>query len=275
MERIEVPGHDIVGVRADNPGPFSLEGTNTWIAGRQPSWLVDPGPALPEHVEALAAEIEGRGGLGGILLTHDHIDHSEAVPLLRTRFPQAPLAAARGEVDVTLQDGSRFGPLRAIAVPGHAPDHLVFALGDALFSGDAVLGRGSVFIAPDPHALSGYLAALWRLREREPAVICPGHGPLVTEPRAKLDEYIDHRLDRERRLLLALRDGRRTVAELLDAAWAEVPQSLRPAAAVTLAAHLDKLADEARLPEGVERPEGIEALLRAAAGHLPGDAVPD
>ncbi len=267
MERIELTGHDVVGLRADNPGPFSLEGTNSWIVGREPSWLIDPGPALPEHVEALAEEVGRRGDLGAILLTHDHLDHSGAVPALRERFPGAPLAAARGDVDVQLGDGSSIGPLRAAAVPGHAPDHVAFVLDDVLFSGDAVLGRGSVFIAPDPHALSGYLAALRQLRGRRLTVICPGHGPLVTDPAAKLDAYIDHRLDRERRLVAALADGRRTVAELLDAAWSEVPAALRPAAAVTLAAHLDKLADEARLPDGVERPEGIDALLRAAAGY--------
>ena len=88
MTRIEVPGRDdIVGIRAANPGPFTLSGTNSWIVGRDPAWLVDPGPALAEHVDALAAEIDRRGGLGGIALTHDHADHSEAVPALRDRFP--------------------------------------------------------------------------------------------------------------------------------------------------------------------------------------------
>jgi glyoxylase-like metal-dependent hydrolase (beta-lactamase superfamily II) len=85
-------------------------------------------------------------------------------------------------------------------------------------------------------------------------LICPGHGPLVEDPAAKLDEYVAHRRERERRLLDALADGKRSTAELLDAAWPEVPDVLRPAAAVTLAAHLDKLADEGKLPWGVERP---------------------
>jgi glyoxylase-like metal-dependent hydrolase (beta-lactamase superfamily II) len=238
--------------------------------GREPAWLIDPGPALEPHVAALTAEAERRGGLGAIVLTHDHPDHSEAVTDLRARFPDAPRAAQRGDVEVRLEDGATIGPLRAVAVPGHAPDHLAFLAGPVLFSGDAVLGEGSVFIAPDPGALAGYLAALGRLRALpELAVICPGHGPLVSEPHAKLDEYLAHRQERERRLLAALAEGRRSVGELLDAAWSEVPEPLRPAAAVTLAAHLDKLADEGRLPPGVERPQGIEALLRAAAsaGH--------
>lgn len=260
MLRVEVPGHDIVGIRADNPGPLSLSGTNSWLLGRDPAWLLDPGPALPEHLSALGREVERRGGLGGIALTHDHIDHNEAVPLLRRRFPVAPLAAARGEVDVRLEDGARFGPWEVLAMPGHAADHLAFLAGRVAFTGDAVLGEGSVFIAPHPGALRGYLDALRRLRDRELAVICPGHGPLVADPVAKLDQYLAHRLDRERGLLAALADGRRSVDELLDAAWADAPAVLRPLAAVTLAAHLDKLEDEGRLPGGVERPQVPQEL---------------
>jgi glyoxylase-like metal-dependent hydrolase (beta-lactamase superfamily II) len=254
MTRIEVPGSDIVGIRAANPGPFTLSGTNTWIVGRDPAWLVDPGPPLADHLGALEAELAVRGGLGGIALTHDHVDHAEAVPAMRELHPGVPLAAARGEVDQTLQDGDKVGPLEALSTPGHAPDHLTYIVGDAALTGDAVLGEGSVFIFPDPGALAGYLNGLMRLRERHPRVLCPGHGPLVEDPQAKLDEYIAHRLDRERRLLDALAGGRRTADELLDDVWSDAPVPLRPAAAVTLAAHLDKLADEDRLPDGVERP---------------------
>ena len=256
MTRLELDEHDVVGIRASNPGPFSLTGTNSWVVGRDPAWLVDPGPALGEHLEALTAELEARGGLGGVALTHDHADHAEAVPALRERFPRTPVGAARGPIDVRLADGVVFGPLRTVATPGHAPDHLAFVSGEIGFTGDAVLGEGSVFIAPDPGALSGYLDALEGLRELELALLCPGHGPVVRDPAAKLGEYIAHRLDRERRLLVALGAGRRSVPELLDAVWGDAPAALRPAATVTLAAHLDKLADEGRLPDGVQRPEG-------------------
>jgi glyoxylase-like metal-dependent hydrolase (beta-lactamase superfamily II) len=155
---------------------------------------------------------------------------------------------------VVLADGDTFGPLTAIATPGHAPDHLAFVAGRACFTGDAVLGEGSVFVAPDPGALRGYLDALRRLRALDLTVLCPGHGPLVLDADAKLDEYIAHRLDRERRLERALADGLRGADELLDRVWSDAPAALRPAAAVTLAAHLDKLAEEGRLPAGVERP---------------------
>jgi glyoxylase-like metal-dependent hydrolase (beta-lactamase superfamily II) len=264
-ERVELAGRGIVGIRADNPGPFSLTGTNSWLLGDRPTWLIDPGPALAPHVDALAGEIAARGGaLGGIALTHDHADHNEAVPAIRERFPDAPVAAARGEADVLLADGDRFGPLEAMALPGHAPDHLVFLHADVAFSGDAVLGTGSVFVAPDPGALAGYLAGLERLRTRGPAVICPGHGPVVLDAPAKLTEYIEHRLERERRLLAALDAGRRSVDDLLDEAWSDAPALLRPAAAVTLRAHLDKLAGEGRLPDGVEMPPWDPAWARHA-----------
>jgi glyoxylase-like metal-dependent hydrolase (beta-lactamase superfamily II) len=254
VTRIELAPHGIVGIRAPNPGPFTLSGTNSWIVDRDPAWLVDPGPAIDPHIAALATEIDTRGGLGGIALTHDHADHNEAVPAIRERFPGAPLAAARGETDVRLEPGLRFGPLEAVPTPGHAPDHYAFVVDRAALTGDAVLGEGSVFVAPDPGALTGYLDALRALRRRPLDVLLPGHGPPVNDPAAKLDEYIAHRLDRERRLIEALHAGARTVDELLDEVWDDAPAALRPAATVTLAAHLDKLDEEGRLPAGVERP---------------------
>jgi glyoxylase-like metal-dependent hydrolase (beta-lactamase superfamily II) len=252
VEARRLAEHGVVRLRADNPSPLTLSGTNSWIVGRDPAYLVDPGPALQEHLEQLVAALDARGGLGGIALTHDHFDHSEGVRALRERRP-APLAAGRGDVDVELVSGARFGPFVALATPGHAPDHLALICGRVCFTGDAVLGEGSVFIAPDPGALAGYLDGLRRLRERELDVLCPGHGPPIWEPKAKLDAYIDHRLERERLLLEALASGRRSTPELLDAAWSDVPAELRPVAAVSLRAHLDKLADEGRLPAGVER----------------------
>lgn len=245
--------HDILCVRAANPGPYTLSGTNSWLAGRSPTWLVDPGPLQRVHVQRLSSAIEDRGGLGGIVLTHDHRDHSEALQAVRVEHP-APLAAARAGADVRLADGARFGPFEAVATPGHAPDHFALVGLGACFTGDAVLGEGSVFISPHPAAMASYMQALRRLRERDDfSVICPGHGPVVWDPRAKLDEYIHHREEREQRLLAALRDGLRSTRELLDAVWSDVPPQLRAGAQATLAAHLDKLASEGLLPDGVER----------------------
>lgn len=254
MSRLESPGHDAVGIRAANPGPFTLSGTNTWIYGRDPAWLIDPGPALPEHLDAISAEIDSRGGLGAVLLTHDHADHAEAVPELVLRFSPVPLAAARGPVEALLADGDHLGPFEVLATPGHAPDHLAFVTGDGIaFTGDAVLGVGSVFVQSQLHE---YLDSLRRLRLHELTLIAPGHGPLVTDPHRKLDEYVEHRLAREAALVTALAEGKRTTVELLDAAWSDAPAELRGAASITLEAHLEKLAEEGRLPDGVQRGGG-------------------
>jgi glyoxylase-like metal-dependent hydrolase (beta-lactamase superfamily II) len=260
---------DIALVRASNPGPLTLEGTNTWVVGRDPAWVVDPGPLLDDHVEAVVDEVMRRGGLEGIVLTHDHADHMEATHAFRLRAAEAwkrrrygddvrgranlvPIFAARGDVDVVLADGDPAGPFTALLTAGHSPDHFAYVLDDVAFTGDAVLGSGSVFVAT---SLGTYLDALQRLRALGVDTLYPGHGPVVEDGQAKLDEYLEHRLDRERKLLAALDAGRRTVDELLDAAWDDAPAELRPMAAMSLAAHLDKLEQEGRLPDGGERPE--------------------
>lgn len=247
---------DVTLVHADNPGPFTLTGTNTWIVGRDPCWIVDPGPDLDEHVERVLAQARSRGGAGGIALTHDHGDHAGAAAAVRDGAGGVPVGAARWEgADVVLADGDAFGPLQVVATPGHATDHLAFVTGPVCFTGDAVLAQSSVFVAPDPGALRGYLAALRRLRTMDLEVLCTGHGPPVTDPAALLDRYLAHRADRERRLVAALDDGLRTIDELLDRVWDDAPASLRLAAAATLLAHLDKLDEEGLLPEDVERPQ--------------------
>jgi glyoxylase-like metal-dependent hydrolase (beta-lactamase superfamily II) len=243
--------HDVARVRAENPGPFTLDGTNTWVLGRAPAWVVDPGPLAAGHVEAVAAEVAARGGLGGIAVTHSHGDHTNALEALLAAAGPAPVAAAAPGNDVALGDGDSFGPFTAVATPGHAPDHLAFVAGPVCFTGDAVLGTGSVFVTPGPGSLAGYLDALARLRALPLELLCPGHGPPVGDPAAKLDEYLAHRRDRERRLLDALARGLRTEDELLDDVWDDAPAQLRFAAGVTLRAHLDKLREEGQLPDDV------------------------
>jgi glyoxylase-like metal-dependent hydrolase (beta-lactamase superfamily II) len=223
----------VIRVRADNPSALTLDGTNTYIVDR---WVVDPGPALPSHLDAVRRA--ANDGIDGVVLTHSHADHSEAAGLF--------------DAPVTLpSDGQSVGPFTAVGTPGHSADSVCLLIGRVCFTGDTVLGEGSVFIAPGEGSLSAYLDSLRRLRSLDLSVLCPGHGPYVWDPAAKLDEYIAHRLDRERRLVEALESGRRTEEELLDAAWPEVPAALRPAAALTLAAHLEKLSSEGRLPPGV------------------------
>ena len=225
-------------ILAPNPSPLTLTGTNTWVVGREPAWVVDPGPAIDSHVAAVAAEVDARGGAGGIALTHSHADHSEAIGALLERIGDVPVGR-HGSV------GDTFGPFDVDFIPGHADDHLVFVAGSAAFTGDAVLGEGSVFVSG---RLREYLDGLRRLRALPLEVICPGHGDPVSDPAAKLDEYLAHRADRERRLLAALEAGARTDDELLDAAWADAPANVRQFAAISMRAHLDKLREEGLAP---------------------------
>jgi glyoxylase-like metal-dependent hydrolase (beta-lactamase superfamily II) len=227
------PGHpEIVRIVAPNPGPMTLSGTNSYVVGADPAYVIDPGPEDEGHVAALREEADRRGGLGGILLTHSHADHSAAVPML-----DAPVVEA--------------GPMKVVHTPGHAEDHVCFVMDGVCFTGDLILGEGSTFVPPDGGSLTAYLDSLHRIGELDLALLCPGHGPYVTDPQAKIREYIEHRLDRERKLLAALESGERSRARLLDAAWDDVPDEMRPAAAVVMQAHLEKLDAEGRLPDGL------------------------
>jgi glyoxylase-like metal-dependent hydrolase (beta-lactamase superfamily II) len=228
----------VVRVRAPNPSALTLDGTNTYVVG---SWVVDPGPADPGHLEAVRRA--AGDGIDGVVLTHGHADHAEGAGELG-----AP---------VTLPgEGDEAGPFRAIATPGHSADSVCLLVGGICFTGDTVLGSGSVFISPGEGSLSAYLDSLRRLRGLALEVLCPGHGPYVWDPAAKLDEYIAHRLARESALVAALEAGLRTRDELLDAAWPDAPPELRDFAALSLASHLEKLAEEGRLPEGIEYERG-------------------
>jgi glyoxylase-like metal-dependent hydrolase (beta-lactamase superfamily II) len=219
-------------VRAPNPSPLTLSGTNTYVLD---GWVIDPGPAIDEHLDAIAAAV---GEPQGILLTHDHADHAEGARALAQRLG-VPVHAFPD-----LADGDTIGPFTVLAVPGHADDHLVFVAGGDAFTGDAVLGEGSVFVSG---RLREYLDGLRRLRALDLERIHPGHGDEVTDPNAKLDEYLAHRAERERKLLAALEAGAQSEDELLDAAWADAPQAVRPFAAITMRAHLQKLREEGRL----------------------------
>jgi glyoxylase-like metal-dependent hydrolase (beta-lactamase superfamily II) len=227
------PGHpEIARIVAPNPGPMTLEGTNTYLVGEDPVYVIDPGPADPGHVAAVRTEADRRGGIEGVLLTHSHLDHSEAITALG--FP--------------VLEGDRAGPFATLPTPGHAADHVCFLLDGVCFAGDLILGEGSSYVPPDGGSLVAYLDSLRRLAELDLELICPGHGPWITDPAGKIAEYLDHRLDRERKLVAALASGERSRAALLDAAWDDVPAELRPAAAQVMQAHLEKLDSEGRMP---------------------------
>lgn len=225
-------------VRADNPSPLTLDGTNTYVAD---GWVVDPGPDDDAHLRAV---LDAAGGaIEGIVLTHMHLDHSAGAAALARMVGGVPVLHPGGG------DGS--GPFDVVPSPGHSPDSVCLVRERVCFTGDTVLGEGSVFIPGDGGGLAGYLAALERLLQMDLEAICPGHGPVVWEPAERVTHYIQHRLERERRVLDAIELGARTDDEILEAAWSDAPidtvPMLRAAAAATLQAHLDKLRDEGRL----------------------------
>lgn len=259
----EAPGHaEIVRVVAPNPGPMTLEGTNTYLYGSDPCVVIDPGPDDAGHLDAVLVAAGERGGIGLVLLTHGHGDHADGAARLAAAAGKGAAhrswrgstrgGSRRKNLPVILPaDGAEHGGLRALATPGHAADHVCLLTADGVcFSGDLVLGEGSTFVPPDGGSLAAYMDSL-RLLQAEPIeLICPGHGPWITEPAAKLAEYVEHREMRERRLLAALERGERSKQALLADAWSDVPAELRPAAALVMDAHLQKLAAEGRLPAG-------------------------
>ncbi len=253
----EAPGHpEILRLVAPNLGPMTLEGTNTYLYGADPCTVIDPGPDDAGHLDTVCAAATERGGIGLILLTHGHGDHADGAQSLARIAADGPGTSdiealeARRRVPVVLPgDGEEHGGLRALATPGHAADHVCFLTADGVcFSGDLVLGEGSTFVPPDGGSLGAYLDSLRLVQAEAPTLICPGHGPWVTDPAAKLAEYVEHREMRERRLLAALDRGERSREALLAEAWADVPAELRPVAALVMDAHLQKLEAEGRLP---------------------------
>ena len=284
------PAHpEIVRIRAANPGPLTLGGTNTYVVGQSPAYVVDPGPDDPHHLGAVTEVVDERGGLGGVVLTHSHADHSAGVAALggellwgepaeadeasafadaqsELPMPRPPAHPVHGVDGPALRAGRHAdvpsaltaseehapallaGPFEVVPTPGHARDHVCFILGEVCFCGDLILGAGSSIVPPAAAggSLVDYGASLRRLEELEAALLCPGHGPWITNPAEKIAEYIHHRADREARLVAALDSGECSRRRLLDLAWAEVPAELRPAAALAMQAQLEKLAIEGR-----------------------------
>ena len=222
---------------------MTLEGTNTYVVGRDPAVVIDPGPADRGHIDAVRAEAESRGGIGAVVLTHTHGDHADGVELLGVE----PTAVGDGE--------EKLG-LRALATPGHSADHLCFLRPGSegslvCFAGDLILGEGSTIVPPAAQAgsLADYMESLRKLQSLEIDVIYPGHGPVISDPAAKIAEYIAHRTEREAKLVAALDRGERSRIALLGDAWDDVPAELRPAAAYAMQAHVEKLVAEGKLRE--------------------------
>jgi len=237
----QAPGHpEVLRIVAPNPSPMTLEGTNTYLYGADPCTVIDPGVDDAAHLEAIRTAAAERGGIGLILFTHLHADHTGGAEEL-------------GAEALLPGDGESHGGLRALATPGHAAEHVCYlGAGGVCFSGDLVLGLGSTIVPPGGGSLAAYMSSLRLLQGEEIELICPGHGPWVTDPAAKLAEYLSHRESRESRLLAALERGERSRSALLAEVWDDIPIELLPMAAMAMESHLEKLGDEGRVPGELE-----------------------
>ena len=268
-------------VVARNPGAFTYLGTGTYIVGRGEVAVIDPGPDLPEHLGAILAAVAGER-VTEILVTHTHMDHSPlAHPLARatgatvrglpapgvdTGFDEADEGLFRPHVPIT--DGEQVsGPgwtLEAIFTPGHASNHVAYALleENALFPGDHVMGWSTTVVSPPDGDMAAYLASLERVRARGFEVLWPTHGPPITQVASFLSAYRSHRLLREAQVVAELSAGITRIRPMVERLYANVDPRLHPAAAHSLWAHLIKLVREGRVV--CEGEPGLESEYRLA-----------
>lgn len=255
LEQLE-PG--IARLLAPNPGPFTFTGTWTFLVGHDEVAVIDPGPDLPDHVEALLAALAGRR-LAAILCTHTHADHSPAArPLARATGAAivgcAPLApddmGVRGDAsfdhdysaDRVLGDGDWLEVdgrrITAVATPGHTSNHLCFASGDALFTGDHVMGWSTSVIFPPDGDMGDYMASLEKLGRRDDRIHYPAHGEPVEEPQQRVRDLVAHRRQREAQIVSLVAERPRSIADIIAAAYPGLDPRLVAAAGGSVLAHL-------------------------------------
>jgi glyoxylase-like metal-dependent hydrolase (beta-lactamase superfamily II) len=256
-------------VVARNPGPFTFTGTGTYVIGSGEVAVIDPGPDDPVHLGALKRALEGER-VAAILVTHTHLDHSPlaaalaeatGAKVLGLPSPLIQEAAIRLDEghdrafrpDALLADGEAIeGPgwtLETMATPGHASNHLCYALAEenALFSGDHVMGWSTTVVSPPDGDMADYLASLDKVARRGFSTLWPTHGPPVTEVAPFLGAYREHRLEREVQILDQLAHGHGRIPEMVRDIYADVDPRLHPAAAHSVLAHLIKLVREGRV----------------------------
>jgi glyoxylase-like metal-dependent hydrolase (beta-lactamase superfamily II) len=258
-------------VLADNPSKFTYRGTGTYIVGDGEVAVIDPGPQLDSHRDALEHTLDGER-VAAILVTHCHADHSPLSAWMRGAFGAPTYAfGPHGRVDPTddvvteeaidlaftpdipLTDGATIeGPgwtIEAVHTPGHTSNHLCFALREerALFTGDHVMGWSTTVIAPPDGDMRAYLASLDKLLARDDAVLWPTHGGPVLDPRPFVEAYRAHRLQREAQVLDAVRRGVAEIPQMVKELYAAVPEELHAPAGRSVLAHLVKLVEDGRV----------------------------
>jgi glyoxylase-like metal-dependent hydrolase (beta-lactamase superfamily II) len=254
--KLEPVAPGIARVLAHNPSAFTYYGTQTYLLGTDAVAVIDPGPDLPEHVDALIAAIGGRP-LSAILVTHTHRDHSPAArPLAQaTGAPIigcAPLAMEGTALeagfdpehapDRVLTDGDEIAvagdALSAVATPGHTSNHLCFAWRGALFTGDHVMGWSTTVVVPPDGDMADYMASLDKLRGRDDAIFYPAHGPAVANPQQYVRHLIGHRMQRETQILRLVGERARDIPDIVAEAYPALDPRLVMAAGASVLAHL-------------------------------------
>ncbi len=273
---LPAPTHPFDGVRcvlAPNPSPMTAQGTNTFILGSGAVAVIDPGPAIASHQEAIQAALKPGETISHIFVTHSHLDHSPlAKPLseasgapvyafgdslagrspLMSRLAQQGVRGGEGvdatfRPDVTLSDGAtiegRDWAIEAIHTPGHFCNHLSFRWGDMIFSGDHIMAWAPSLVSPPDGDMAAYMASLERILSRKPTRLLPAHGPVVADPTARIAELISHRKGREAALLAAIHAAPGTVRDLTRRVYTDVSPTLIPAAERNVFAHLIDLTE--------------------------------
>jgi glyoxylase-like metal-dependent hydrolase (beta-lactamase superfamily II) len=261
----------IARVLANNPGPFTFKGTGVYIVGERDVAVIDPGPLIAEHVDALKRALEGKR-VSHILVTHTHSDHSPAAAPLKEwsgakTYAFGPHGSGKADDGVKVEEGGDrdFVPdvrvkdgdvisgngfaFECVYTPGHTSNHMCFALAEekALFTGDHVMGWSTTVVTPPDGDMAQYMASLRKLQARDDAILYPTHGGPVRAPAPFLQAYVDHRREREAQILAAIRDGVSTIPDMVARIYADVDKRLHPAAARSVLAHLIQLEQEGRV----------------------------
>jgi glyoxylase-like metal-dependent hydrolase (beta-lactamase superfamily II) len=249
-------------ITAPNPGPFTLDGTRTYLLGE--TAVIDPGPSIESHVEAIRA---AQPRLDTILITHRHGDHAPAAVPLR-RATGARIIAPPGvldDVEQRVTGGERLRiadeEVEVLATPGHTREHVCYLTPDGdLFTGDTILGSGTTAIFPPDGHMGDYIRSLQLLLTKRPRRIHPAHGPTREDAMPLIQQYLEHRMERERQVLDAIAGGARTVQEMRRIIYPDLDPRLTGAAEIQITAHLIKLGEEGRVHEsgGVYRAVPVE-----------------
>jgi glyoxylase-like metal-dependent hydrolase (beta-lactamase superfamily II) len=247
-------------IRADNPSPMTLEGTNTWLLaepGAKSGFVVDPGPDDEQHLRAVEAAADGTGLVSiTVLLTHGHPDHAAGAPAF-CQLTGAPVLAADPAYGDPLGPRVDAGGLvvEVVPTPGHSPDSVSFYLpaDDIVLTGDHVLGRGTTVVEHPEGRMADYLESLERVRALHARALLPGHGPVVDDPESVLAYYVRHREERLDQIVEAVRSGASTPGEMVRRIYADVDSRLHPVAELSLRAGLELLVQRGRVQGSGDR----------------------